>query len=859
MIRLIYLFIVVTILCSHTTYAQSNLLSKQVNLSYSETRLDEVLIDMASKMGVRFSYSDNKIPLDAMITVEAENLPLKDALTLVFQNLPVSFVLLSNRIVLKYNDLRQTVRGTVVDKDSQSPLIGATVIILGTEPLQGGTTDIDGHFRIENVQLGRATIVVNFIGYEPLTIPQALVGSGKETILDLELVESIIKMEELVIFGEEDGNVPVNELATVSARSFTAEETRRYAVSVGDPGRLASAFPGVTGGDDGTNEIIIRGNTPRGLLWRLEGMEIPSPSHFSNEGASSGGISMLSTNMMARSDFFTGAFPAEYGNALSGVFDIRLRNGNNEKYEHTVQAGLLGLDLASEGPLSKGGKGSYLINYRYSTLAILYGLGLNVQDENEENTFQDISFKIKLPTSNIGTFSIFGLGGLSKFQRNLPSVFDDLETYDLGVVGVNHVIPVGKQSFIKTTLGLTGTSIDDKISNVISEDTLIVNSTEFRKSYITASSIFSNKVNAKFFFEAGVIYRRLNYDFFNEIDNPLNTPAFQQFSLFDESGGADTWQGYITGKLRLTQNLSIVGGVHALRFGFNSETTYEPRAGFQLAIGSGQTLSGGFGLHSRIESLEYYLGNFFLEDGTSVKLNEGLRTTKARHYVLGYERFFNSNLRFKIESYYQELYDVPVLRFVEDDPYSTILFSDGYISSALINAGKGENYGIELSIERTFNNGYYFMANGTIYEAKYTNRLGVERNSRYNGNFGANLLAGKEFKVNKVHIFGVNIKSTFAGNRRFVPIDLQNSLAQSQTVLDLTRAYEERYPNYFRIDLQVNFRKNKPKVTSEWRLDIQNVLNRQNVLESFYSNQLRGIATENQLGLIPVLSYRLEF
>ncbi|MGI9544960.1 MAG: carboxypeptidase-like regulatory domain-containing protein, partial [Cyclobacteriaceae bacterium] len=242
-------------------------------------------------------------------------------------------------------NLTQTVRGKVVDTQSKSPVIGANVIIVGSDPIQGGVSDTEGNFRIPNVSIGRHNIRVTYIGYEDLVIPELLVGSGKEVVMNINLTESIIKMEELVI--KQEKGKPLNEVATVSALSFSVEETSRYAATFDDPARAALSFAGVRGGgDDVLNEIVIRGNSPRGLLWQIEGIEVPNPNHFAEEGSSAGGISMLSSSVLSNSDFLTGAFPAEYGNALSGVFDIQLRNGNNEKREYAVQAGLLGIALA---------------------------------------------------------------------------------------------------------------------------------------------------------------------------------------------------------------------------------------------------------------------------------------------------------------------------------------------------------------------------------------------------------------------------------------------------------------------------------------------------------------------------------
>ena len=131
------------------------------------------------------------------------------------------------------------------------------------------------------------------------------------------------------------------------------KKRKRYAGAIDDPARMVSAFAGVNGNAEGDNDIVVRGNSPRGILWRLEGVEIPNPNHFASEGATGGPINALNSNMLGNSDFYTGAFAPEYGNALSGVFDMKLRNGNNEQREYSATLSVLGTDLTAEGPFKE--------------------------------------------------------------------------------------------------------------------------------------------------------------------------------------------------------------------------------------------------------------------------------------------------------------------------------------------------------------------------------------------------------------------------------------------------------------------------------------------------------------------------
>lgn len=304
----------------------------------------------------------------------------------------------------------QTVRGTIVDLDAQVPLIGATIQLISNNPV-GTTSDIDGKFQLDNIPTGRQSFVVQYLGYETQKLEELVVTPSKEVVLNIKLKESVAQLNEVIVQASSNGHEALNEMSMISARSMTIEELNRQPANFYDPARMALGFSGVTSaGDDESNEIVVRGNSPAGILWRIEGIEVSNPNHFSEAGTAGGGISMLSTNAMGTSDFFAGAFPAEFGNALSGVFDIKLRNGNNNTTEAAAQIGLLGLNAAVEGPLKKGYGGSYLINYRYSTLGIIESLGV-IESGGGNPDFQDLSFKVRLPTKKAGTFSLFGLGG----------------------------------------------------------------------------------------------------------------------------------------------------------------------------------------------------------------------------------------------------------------------------------------------------------------------------------------------------------------------------------------------------------------------------------------------------------------
>jgi len=319
-------------------------------------------------------------------------------------------------------------------------------------------------------------------------------------------------------------------------------------------------------------------------------------------------------------------------------------------------------------------------------------------------------------------------------------------------------------------------------------------------------------------------------------------------------------QAYASWKFRISDRLTLVNGLPLLHFGLNNKTTIEPRSALKWQFKENQSLSLGLGLHSRIESLDYYLVKYEDANGVVTQPNTDLNFTKARHFVLGYDNQLGPNWYFKSELYYQELYDVPVAAD-SSSIFSALILEEGFTTDPLVNEGTGENYGIELSLQRFFNKDFYLLLNTSIYESTYTAIDGKTRNTPFSSNFGCNALVGKEYVVGKndQNIFGINIRGTWAGNRRYVPIDLAHSIIEDRTVRDFDRAFEERYADFIKFDLQLSYRKNKKKRTGEFRLDLLNVTNNLNEQFAFFDSSSQDIFTATSTGLIPSLSYRLEF
>jgi len=867
------IFILSLILCTFlfSLKAQHNLLDKKVILP-KKTLTVKHYLDELEKAG-RFSFSyGNGLPLKKKVNTLSGEQSVQKHLNHIFRENRFKYIEKGKKILIipdttKQQKPKQTIHGRVIDLDSKLPIPNVNILLDSITSLKGTATDQDGYFKIKDVPVGRHELRFSYIGYEPQLISNILISSGKEQVVLVEMEEAVVNLCEVEVSYREQKSKPINDLTLISGRSFSAEEIENYPGSLSDISRAAVTFPGVVSTNDGQNHIVIRGNSPKGLQWRLEGIEIPNLNHFADIGSSGGGVSVISNNMIAGSDFLTGAFPAEYGNALSGVFDLRLRNGNNKKHEKTFQVGLIGTELMVEGPIKKETNTTYIAQYRYSTLRIFEALGVPLESVPD---FQDLSFKIYHPSRKLGVFSFFGIGGLSREEE------DDgyISHSNMATVGISNSYTFDPKTFIKSVVSFSGWKYKYYNESNIGTPENPINriwNTNVTDYTVKASVNLNKKINANHKIKAGLVYElAFNnsymgwysdslFNWYSYPENPGYGTQIYKHEFVDSKDNASTIQAFINWKYRINNTITINSGVHFLHFYLNNNNSLEPRIAVQWEAHPKHTFSAGFGVHSRKESMTLYSGNLTLHDGTVIQANKDLELTKAKHYVVGYNFKISNFLNLKTEAYYQYLYDIPAYPF---PPYfSTINFDYGFEGNILKNYGTAFNRGIEISLEKFMSKGYHFLMNGTIYESKYKNKLGEELHTKYDGSYAANALFGKEFKVGKEkqNIFSVSSRCILMGGLRYLPIDIEQSTANNSHISIWDNGFTEKAPDYFRIDLQLRFTRNKPRYTSEWNLDIINLTNRKNLLEMEWDSGSNSLKKEYQNPLIPMITYRIRF
>jgi len=753
----------------------------------------------------------------------------------------------------------QIIKGKVIDEVTQMPIPSASVVILNSKPLRGTSTDIDGEFSIISVSLGRHSIQISSIGYEPIIVSNILVSSAKEVTLQVSLKEAAAVLDEIIIAPKVQKAKPLNKTALVSAKMLSVEEANRYAGGFDDPARLASSFAGVAS-NISNNAIIIRGNAPKFIQWKMEGIEIPNPNHFADLGTfGGGGLTALSSNLLANSDFFTGAFPAEYNNAISGVFDMKMRKGNNTTHEHSAEVGLIGIDFASEGPLNKNKNSSYLVNYRYSTLGLMSSL---LPEDAQGTNYQDLAFKLNFYTKKAGSFSFWGLGLIdnsgttAKKDQALWEYKKDSQnekaTQFMGAAGLNHRYFFKNNAYIHSTLAISASGLKFKTDQLdINLDASPENNIENTNYNITFKTIVNKKFSKSHTNRIGFSAVGMHYDLL--LKETKNTNALE--TIISKNGFSTLLSGFTNS--RFTYNkITFNAGVNAQLFTLNNAYTIEPRLGISYEMNQNNKFSFGYGLHSRIEQLHTY---FVKDPITNETPNKELDFTKAHHFVVSYDWNISDKLHLKIEPYFQYLYDIP---YIQNTTSSLLnLEKDWFENDTYINGGKGKNYGIDFTLEKYISNGLYYLFTASVFNSEYKTDTNTWYNTRFNRNYLANFLIGKEYTVGKrnQNLLSVNLRFSLQGGDRYSTIDTVNSNLTQDVVYNKTTPFTEQADNSFVSHITVNYQWNKKKTTQKLSLKIINATNYEEFLGHRYNIKQQQVDLYKEALLIPNLSYKISF
>jgi Carboxypeptidase regulatory-like domain/TonB-dependent Receptor Plug Domain len=765
----------------------------------------------------------------------------------------------------------QTIKGTVIDEQSGNILSGVTVSVeVGTNTTQS-ITDDKGTFRLLQVPIGRQNIKATRVGYENAFLSNIEVTSSKEVVVEIRMKERIRKQEDVIVKATKSKSKALNEAALVSARQLSTDEAFRFSGTRNDPSRMAQNFAGVSGSNDGRNDIVIRGNSPSGVLWRMEGIDIPNPNHFSTLGATGGPVSILNINTLKNSDFLTSAFPASYGNAIAGVFDLRLRNGNSDKKEFLGQMGFNGFELGVEGPFSKKSKASYLVNYRYSLVAALQNIGLNVGTGSATPYYQDATFKINIPTKKMGIFSFFGLGGESHI-RFLPESQGEDNLYSspdgsvrdrkfkslTGVIGVTNTLFYSTRTSGKIMLAVSGfdAKYDETIIRTDKPNQLAFYKSNVQIKYSVGYTI-NSKLNSRNQLTAGInsdqSVLKLKNDYIKNGDSVLT-------NLYTTNENATLIRAFVNFGHRFSDKLSTNVGLYYQHFALNKSNSIEPRWNIKYQVAPNQSISFGTGLHSQIQPLEVYFYQSKNTAGAIELTNKNLDFVKSTHFVLGYDNNISKYFRIKTEVYAQQLFNAAVEKTASSFSMINSGADFGFPDKTnLVNAGKGYNYGMELTVERFLHKGVYYLFTTSLFQSQYKGSDAVWRNTAFNSNYVVNALGGKEFRINKKTAFGIDSKVTVTGGQRYTPFNLAASAANGYVVYKDNDAYSLQNTAYFRWDLKFSYVRNLKRVTQKWYIDLQNLTNQKNIYIRTLNPKNGDVNQINQIGFFPNINYQITF
>lgn len=785
----------------------------------------------------------------------------------------------------------QTVKGRITEAGSLSPIPFTHVFVLteakalsirkdsidfthlkkaifSGEKKEGvwtAVSDIDGYYKIPDVSVGNIIVLVSSVGFEDRATSVLPLVPAKEMVLDFEMESALQELEAVTVKGRRGVDASINAMATNSVRVFSLEEANRYAGSFGDIARMAQNYAGISSGNDGVNDVVIRGNSPTGLVWRIDGVDVFNPNHFSDGGATGGVVNMINANVLRNSDFFTGAFPASYTNALSGVFDLNLRNGNTEKHEFTGQISYGGFEFGAEGPISRKNKSSYLINARYSVLSLVDkligspGKGTGVPD------YADITAKINIPTEKAGTFSFFVLGGMNRIYflegkgGNYYSGGGDL--YNAGALGIltlSHTYSFSKSTYYKLSVSYqyaeSGSFIESSDSST--EQRMRVWENKFRKQRLSASTFVRSNLRKDLNMKTGISYRQ---DFFDLFVYQVNESGNKEYSI-QESGNSGLGAVYTEFMYRPFKNLKILPGIsYSLGF-MNMRGSLDPRLGFVYEYKSKHEFSLAYGHVSQMQAQWLY--------ATYNGENTDLKMSKAHHLVVGWQWLFAPSFRFKTEVYYQYLYNLPV----GIDPSTFCIVNEGTFSSqsfmqydiSMNNAGLGRNMGMEITLEKSLAKGWYALLTASIFDSRYKPSDGHWYNTAFDLNYVVNALGGKEFKIGKNQAVFFDSRIVWTGGQRYTPLlkDEQGTILldpEGNPTYDQSQTFAMRTKDYFRWDFKIGYRMNLKKTSHEFAFECQNITNRANEYTRSYNSLTGKEETFYQSGFMPMGFYRIYF
>lgn len=758
---------------------------------------------------------------------------------------------------------------TIIDNELKQPVPFASILFTNAEHQFSAITDDNGQATLK-VALGTYKVIVQHLSFQTYTREGVVIGEGFGN-LNIKLTPAASQLDDVVITARKDDQNVDNPFSTVSAHHVTVEQLETQPASFKDVARLVTNYAGVNGGGgDERNEIVVRGNSSRGVAWYIEELPVPSPNHFSSEGGSGGAVNMVSANNLASAELFTGAFPAIYNNALSGVFDLRTRAGSMTDHKYGFEVSVLGVDARAEGYFKKD-KSSYNLNYRYSTLSLIEKVGIDIKGLIAP-FYHDLNYKLQFNVSPQTQVAVFGVNGFSSYDKEYHSEINGeevlikkkTESYSMCMNGFSVTHHFNENLTYKSIHAYVATYYyvnDDRLNDSL---TAFYNAVDTKHSYqYIKSHDYLLYHKGRFTLQTGLVSNVYQYNLHLEDDTEpdliSNTPIDTTALFVGSKNFTFDAQYYVSAKVNIGTKTLVTGGINTMYHALTNNWSSDPRLGVKYFINNKHTLAYAFGVHTHYEATSVYLVKLNDYVDPVYQPNDHLGPSHAFHHVLSYGYRPSDYTTIGVETYFQYLYQVPV-GTGDESYFSTLTKTDGITRSKLANNGIGRNYGIEVSVEQFLPRRILISANGTVYDAKYRANDGQLHDSPYNGRFAFKLMSGKEFLFgeNDKHKLTVGGKLSLSGGSRYTPLDVDASAVYGKPVKDKNRLFSNQTPMNYRIDLGIHYQLTAAKYTMKLKLDIQNVTNRETIDNIDY-DPVHGLVYDKQGQILPVLFIQFGF
>ncbi|BDQ03807.1 TonB-dependent receptor [Ignavibacterium sp.] len=751
-------------------------------------------------------------------------------------------ILLSSANIFAQNGSGEIV-GSVIDAVTRQPLIGANVIILGTN--FGAATDINGKYSIKNVPAEMYQLRASVIGYNNRVKTDVMVQPGKQTQVDFELSPQAIEIENVVVTADYFGK---NILEPTSVRNFSYEELRRSPGGFEDVIRALSVLPGVAQADAGRNDLIVRGGAPSENLYLVDGIEVPNINHFGTQGATGGPLSYINLDFVKETSFSTGGFPVLYGDKLSSVLKINLRNGRTDRIggKATISASQFGLN--AEGPLFND-KSSFIFSARRSYLDFIFkSAGFSFVPE-----YYDVLTKADYKLDNTNSFSflfVSAFNNVNFFNDDADKRYDNSRI--LGSDQIQYFTGFSYQrlfsnGFMNLSIGRNYTDYDTQQSDSLLNP-IFKNKSKEEENNLRLDVVhkFSSVTEMNF----GVTAKLIEFD--ADILFPTFITSFgDSLPITSLSKSENFFKGasYLNFNFLLMKRLTTNLGVRADYFNaIKNKFYFSPRFSASYMLTPITNLNFSTGIYYQTPSYIWLIAD---------EKNRELKNVRVNQYVLGFDHQLNEDALLKVEGFYKDYSDYPTSLV---RPYLVLANtgagfsgSDDNFSSfglePLVSNGYGKSRGVELSVQKKLSNTpYYGILSLTYSKTDFTSLDGIERDGTYDQNWIFNLSGG--YKIDKY--WEVSTKFRFASGRPYTPYQLDGS----QLVSDYN---SRRLKSAHSLDIRVD----KRWFFSGWTLityiDVQNVYNRKNPSGIRWDRREQRIDESASIGILPSIGISAEF